>query len=243
MTASTSASIPDLKIAKVQAIRVWDHGPKGGTWTLPGLSHRGIMPTLWIILHQLESDWRDVAQEHPYTGDPGDELARSSFLHDALNRITPRYIQCLFSYVNFFCLLENGFGVLYDELRQLNRELDLKLKVAKKPRRNEYIEKLRRVRNNTVVHWGGPAQKHDLDSRAGRMWGVALPSAATDLVGLEFGYLGVVGAQDRVLKSLGETHLCCVAYLQQFDAASADLLSRIVAHMPIEVGTRQYQAV
>ena len=237
------ATIPQLRIAQVQAIRVYDHGPKGGIWVLPGLSHRHIIPTLWTILHQLEADWEDIAQGHVYAGDPADDLARFAFLHATLEMLESRYIQCLFSYINFFCLLENGFGVLYDKLKVVSHELKRRLKLPKKPKPTEYVQRVRRVRNHTVVHWGGPGLKHQLDSRAGRMWGFAWSTSATDLGGLEFGYMGVVGANPRVLKALGETHHLCVQYLQQLDAVCAELLGSIVAQMPITIGTREYEVL
>jgi hypothetical protein len=235
--------VPELNISKVKSIRVWDHSPNGGTWALPGLSHRGIIPTLWTILFQLENDWLEEAGKYVYMGNLEDDLSRTTFLLEALEALRPRYIQCLFSYINFFFLLENGFGVLYAELRQLARQLNLPLKLGKKPKREEYIEKLRRVRNHTVVHWGGPDKKHDLNSRAGRMWGFAWSNTATDLKEIEFGFLSVVGSEDRILKSIAETHRVCVAYLQQYDPLCFDLLTRIIAHLPITVGTQTYEAV
>jgi hypothetical protein len=39
---------------------------------------------------------------------------------EALERLKPRFVQCLFSYINFFFTLENGFAVLFDELREID---------------------------------------------------------------------------------------------------------------------------
>ena len=61
---------------------------------------------------------------------------------DALESLKPRFIQCLFSYINFFFTLENGFQVLLSELCELNSELGLELKAPKRPKRTAYIHKL-----------------------------------------------------------------------------------------------------
>jgi hypothetical protein len=201
------------------------------------------MPTLWSILHQIEVDWRDAAAVSVYNGLPQDNNARLAFLFDTYESLTPRYIQCLFSYINFFYLLENGLLVLFDELREISRTLDLRLKLPKKPKRSDYIRKVRLVRNHTVVHWGGPDKKHQLDSRAGRMWGFGWSTAANDLSDLQFGYLSVVGASNRTLKPLGETHRLCTAYLTELDSVSTDLLTEIQARLPLTVGTRDYSVV
>jgi hypothetical protein len=209
---------------------------------VPGLSHADIVPTLWVILHQIEADWRELAMSYVYEGPDDDRDARSSFCFDTYEALRPRYVQCLFSYISFFYLLENGFTVLYDELKDLAFTLNLRFKMPRKPKRPEYIKKLRRVRNHTVVHWGGPDKKSHLNSRAGRMWGFSWDAQANDLVHLCFGNMSVVGAEDRTLLSIPETHAISAAYLREWDEAAHFVLATILEHLPLTVGTRQYTA-
>lgn len=226
-----------LEVAKIWPIRVWG---KNGVWSLPSLSHIEVIPTLWTILHQIDSDWKNYAASYSYSGLKRLYVSKNVFFTYAFEELKPRYIQCLFSYINFFFTLENGLSIYYDELKLLKDELALKLKIAKKPKRNAYVEKLRLVRNTTVVHWGGPDKKHDVESRAGRSWGFSWASDADDLTYLEFTPSLVDGAKDRLLKSLPDTHNICISYLKQYDVLCANLLSQIVSHLPIKLGDREY---
>ncbi len=230
-------------ISQIERIRVWDHREGGGTWILPSLSTTEAIPTLWQVLHLINSDWHNAATDNsmPQDNAEGSELALWQM--DALETLKPRYIQCLFSYINFFFTLENGFQVLLSELGEVNHELSLRLPMPKRPKRTAYINKLRRVRNYTVVHWGGPHNKNELDSCAGRYWGFSWPGKAKNMTDLTFGSASLVGASDRVLQPIPDTHQLCMAYLKQYDEQCADLLTRIVAHLPKTIGTRKYEIV
>ncbi len=142
--------------------------------------------------------------------------------------------------IHFFFLLENGFEVLYDELKDLQHELGLHFTIPKKPKPPEYREKLRRVRNTSAVHWGGPDKKQSLDSQAGRKWGFSLDATADTFIDLCFGSISLAGANDRQLLSLPETHRICVDYLKQFDMRCAEIMERIVSHLPRTRGSREY---
>lgn len=228
-----------LELHKTWPIRVWDH-KNNRTWSLPALSNMEIIPTFWAILHQIDRDWKEHALKFSFATANAHDTDRNRLLFEALEELKPRFIQCLFSYINFFFTVETGYSIFHDELKNLKDKLRLRLKVAKKPKRNPYIEKLRLVRNHTVVHWGGPDKKHDIDSRAGRYWGFSFSTNADSLVDLEFGSLTLVGAKDRVLKSLPETHKICTDHLKQYDLISANLLSEIVKHLPIKTGDLEY---
>ena len=224
-----------LELPRIWPIRVWDH-KNDRTWTLPSLDHIEVIPTLWRVLDQIDTDWKDHAARYSYSALKDPDLDKAVFVVHAVDELKPKYILSLFSYINFFFTLENGLSIFYDELKNLKDELSLKLKIAKTPKRVPYIEKLRLVRNHTVVHWGGPDKKHDLDSKAGRLWGFSLSTNVDDLTYLEFGYSSLVGAKDRTLKSLPETHIICIGYLKQYDALCAELLNRIANHLPMKIG-------
>ncbi len=140
--------------------------------------------------------------------------------------------------MNFFFTLENRFRVLLSERGKLNRELNLRLPVPKEPKRTAYITTLRLVRNHTVVDWGGPKGKNHLDSCAGRQRGFSWPSTAPPLTDRVFGHSSLEGASDRVLEPLPETHRLCSEYLKLSNERCADLLTRIVAHLPKTLGVK-----
>lgn len=228
-----------LELHKIWPIRVWDHS-NNRAWSLPALSNIEVIPTFWVILHQINNDWKDQALKFSYPTGSDHNISKDEFLFDALDELKPRYIQCLFSYINFFFTLENGYSIFHGELKSFKDELSLRLKVPKKPKRNPYIEKLQLIRNHTVVHWGGPDKKYDIDSRAGRYWGFSFSSNADSLIDLEFGSETLVGAKDRVLKPLPETHRICTDHLKQYDLICASLLNEIVNNLPINIGNREY---
>src|SRR3979409_1567477 len=89
-----------LELAKLWPIRVWDH-KNNRTWSLPSLDHIQVIPTLWLILNQIDSDWKAHAADYSYSAlkDPG--LDKAEFLVHAIDELTPKYILCLFSYINF----------------------------------------------------------------------------------------------------------------------------------------------
>lgn len=225
---------PRLAIEGVPLIRVWDHSPGGGTWVLPGLSTVEAFPTMWGALHLAHNDWVAEANSYSLVGaDQGAaESVRLSLALDALEILKPRFILSLYSYISIFYVLENGFCVLFDELKHLHGQLGLRSKIHPKPKRPAYLYVMDRIRDHTVVHWGGPRKKHALNSRAGRYWGFSWDSEASSLVDLRFGGISLVGAAERQLLSLSETHGICTKYLAAYDSRCAELQERIVSNLP-----------
>ena len=152
----------------------------------------------------------------------------------------PKYILCLFSYINFFFLLENGYKYIFHELKKLSFQLKLNLKIPKSPKRNKYIMKMRLVRNHTVIHWGGLDNKDKLNSSAGKNWGLSHSTLDDSLIDLKFGCASVVGADDRTLEPLRETHQICSKYLKEHDDKCAELFHSIVKNLPIEINGKKY---
>jgi hypothetical protein len=164
-------------ISKISPICVWDHREGGGTWNIPSLDYAEGIATLWQILHLIPSDWARAAADFPLPNNS----AKALYHLDALDSLKPRYIQCLFSYINFFFTLENGFQVVLTELGEINCELGLNIAIPEAPERPAYIKKMRLVRNKTVVHWGEPEKNQTPDSQAGRLWGFSWPGDTADL--------------------------------------------------------------
>ncbi|MBI5294621.1 MAG: hypothetical protein HY869_04030 [Chloroflexi bacterium] len=231
----------ELELPNIWPIRVWDNQEGGGgTWVLPSLNHMEVIPTLWIILQQIIDDWKKYSAEFSFTSVNDPNISKIEFQFNTFDELEPRFINCLFSYINFIFLLENGFDVMFDELKGLAKELDLPIKIPKKPKRNAYIQRLRLVRNHTVVHWGGPKNKDYIDSRAGRNWGFSIPTDADTLEDISFGYVSLVGANDRELRTLAQTHMEVTAYLRKYDVACAGMLKEIVQFLPIKKGSLEY---
>lgn len=226
-----------LSLPKIYPIRVSN---EKATWITPSLDHIFIIPTFWTILHNIVRDWEEAALKYPFPPDlnTGERINYEMYAFDELE---PQYIQCLFSYINFYFTLENGLNIFYDELKRLHYELGLSEKMPKKPKRDLYIDKLWRVRVFTVVHWGGPDKKHKLNSIAGRSWGLAYKNDVNNLIDLEFGYSSVVGAEDRVLKPIKETHEICTNHIIKLDEACASIMLKITSYLPLTIKGNKYE--
>jgi hypothetical protein len=166
-------------------------------------------------------------------------------VQEAIDELQPRFIQCLFSYVSFFFLMETGFGRLSKEVSDLYRKLHVKPNALKKPKPCSYIEKLRLVRNKTIVHWGEPknAEYESPDDRAGQNWERFWPTDEEDLYDFIFGGSSVPGALDRQLLPFRETHRICTEYLRQYDEHCASLLFGFEPHLPKTVDGVRYEFV
>lgn len=229
-----------VRLPNVRPIRVFDE-KLPGYWMLPGMSYSYSIPTIWSALELSVDDWINAAESNRFDKSLEEDAAmEQQFL--IFDRLLPRYILCLFSYTHNFFLLENGYQILFDEIKRIPMEFGERLKVPKRPKRPEYIERLRLVRNKTMTHWGGPDDRHHIDSRAGRQWGFSTPSADDSLRRTAFGYESAIGASPRQLLSLEETHNICEKYLLQYDYACADMFEQIRCLMPRETNGRQYVA-
>jgi hypothetical protein len=211
-------------------------------WMLPSLDYLDAVPTLWIILHQIIDDWTRYTNELSYVNYRNINPDRENHLLWAFNELQPRYINCLFSYINFFFLLENGFDVLFREIKDIAKELKLTIKTPKKPKRTNYLDRVRMVRNYTVVHWGGPDQNMHIDSRAGRYWGLSYPLDTDTLEDIRFGHVSLTGATDRILLTLSQTHMECITHLREFDRNCASMLTEIIQALPITINSRTYES-
>jgi hypothetical protein len=230
-----------LEVPKIWPIRVIDQ-VNNRAWVLPGVSHIEAIPTLWKIIHQIVDDWTKEALQYSYKDDKYKDLDRYTFFTHAYDSLLPRYIHCLFSFINFFFLLQTHFRVLHKEITDLGSELSLGIAILPPPVEPLYVKKMRRVRNKTVVHMGEPRPRDPdvLDTAAGKMWGGSWDSNADTLLDINFGNSTVVGASERTLDSIPETHRICIAYLVEYDRVCAEALKEIVKHLPLTIGGKEY---
>ncbi len=59
----SAAPIPPRALSGIGRIGVWDNGPEPCCRALPSLSHTEAIPTLWHVLHLINSDWLKTAAE------------------------------------------------------------------------------------------------------------------------------------------------------------------------------------
>jgi hypothetical protein len=239
---------PSLRVADV--IRVWESSPPS-TWTVPDGSLIQGVRTLWTVLANIVADWQAHAAAVPAPPGGGDE--RLGALVDAIERLHPRFLQSMLSYIVFFEMVDSGYAALYGQMNALNAVPGLRIAHGKPPRKSEYLETLHRIRNYSIAHWGGTEKVAALDAAAGKHLGFHIDGGAIAdwrLDRLCFGGTGVVrpGTEDteersgpRETWSLPETHAHCMAYLEEYDDTLARYLTDLKAAMPIAVGTRAYR--
>ncbi len=214
------------------------------------------IPLLWEMLDLVVQDWRreaDPLQEQiNIAKTEGEELY---FVAHAFNDLPPYYLKCIFSYVFFFIALEETYNLFYSELNRLNRELVFRVAHDKKPKRNDYIEKVRLVRNISIAHIGSDEVSR-INSRAGMMW---LPLSLVKKSG-EKSNLGNMAfcdwklmsrnaagnlidrSTDLSIKGIPELHRYCTKYLEEYDNVCAKYLEAIIAKLPVTVGDGRYEA-
>lgn len=230
----------ELQITRYFPIRVWDDNING-TYVYPSLSHWEEFPTLLKILNLIDADWKKLAKNYTFPFKGVLKNQKITFMSSTLDGLKPHFIFHLFSYINFFFTLDYGFKGLYKELKEINHKLGLNYKFPKQPKWNDYIKKIKLVRNKTVVHWGDPNSDRSPDTSAGKMWGFSFPTDDNNLLNLSFGSSSVVGASDRVLKPLPETHLICKKYLLEFDAVCSNMFKQIIESLPISIDGRRFE--
>jgi hypothetical protein len=248
--------VTTLKLAQILPVRVLDNGNQA-TWGIPSSSVVMNIPALWEILNQIVQDWRSVASEYRLPASVNSDDHAMTFAMDAIERTKPRFIQCLFSYITFFFMLENGYHSVYSELNQLNRELGLKLQHDKPPKRTEFVNRLWRIRNVSIAHWADAGDKDSVDSIAGRGWGLSFSASGADARSWNLEELQTLVSRFRRhdkgtgateisanlrTKPIPQMHSLCSSYLGQFDSVCASYLGDIKSRLPMAVGDRRYDA-
>jgi hypothetical protein len=190
------------------------------------------IPVVWTMLEQVIQDWAAASRSYPSFGNVKDEEKRAVLQFEAFRSFKPRLFQCLFSYIIFFFMLENGYHFVFSELNRLNRDLELRIRHGKLPKRTPFIWDLWKLRVYTVAHWAETEKAQIADSVAGRQWGYSFGHTksreewAGDMEHIVPLFPGVA------IASLPETHTRCSKYLRQFDQTCADYLRDIIAQMP-----------
>lgn len=195
------------------------------------------MIDLWIILEQIVQDWIHEVEKHQCEIDTltGDEKRQA--VSEAFSDIKPRYIQCLFSYIIFFLMIENGYKMISSQLNKFgsNHWRDKKVTF---PERTAFIKKVVTVRHYSIAHWAAPERKHPTDAKAGLYWGLSWP--ADDIEKIEFGHGNLRGAKPRDLPPILDVHSECKAYLQDLDKICTEHLKAIKSKLPISKDGWEY---
>jgi hypothetical protein len=157
------------------------------------------------------------------------------------------YFKCLFSYVMFFVSLEDAYDLFYEELNAINQAYIFRVKHRRKPQRNSYIEKVRAIRNISIVHLGSK-EVPPIDAKAGMMWEPLMLTKSKDadwnLSKLSFGSgrrstrdsAGKITEQsmDLEIKGIAELQSECMAYIDLYDEVCANYLKTLADKLPAE---------
>jgi hypothetical protein len=186
------------------------------------------LPVIWAILEQVVTDWQNISKEFSTL-----HLAKENIMDpETLNWLRPRLFKCLYSYVIFFFMLENGYHFVYSELNHVNNDLDLRVKHNKPPKRTEFIISLWKLRNFTIAHWAGTEKSAISDSITGRQWGYAFMHSVRFDKWVDAIEHIVPGFSGVTIASISETHNRCTEYLSEFDHICTEYLKGIILQMP-----------
>lgn len=220
---------------------------KDAVWTRP--SFIGNFRILQQILNQIVQEWTDIADTRQATfgklpDDPDCVRQHAAAVED----LKPRFIRALFSYLVFFCMVEDGYRKLQTDLNKLNAETNLCVKHDSLPTPCETIRDARAIRNRSVAHWADPGQG-DLRKLAGRTWlftSGPKEDGTYRVADLEFqnAILSHLDGSERSdglsLPPLGELHRICADYLNECSRACKEYLAAIREQMPVTVDGVEY---
>lgn len=234
-----SSTMNTLELSKLIPIEIHDHNQHILLY-IPEQHVLENIPVIWMMLEQVIQDWSISSKAYPSFAKVKEKDKQAALEFEAFQLFKPRLFQCLFSYIIFFFMLENGYNFVYSELNRINRDLGLRISHKKPPERTEFITGLWKLRNYTVAHWAGTEQKNISDSAAGRQWGYAFAHTkrheewAGDMEHIVPGFPGIA------IASIPETHDRCSNYLSKFDQVCADYLKAIIVQMPKTLNGVEY---
>ncbi len=215
-------------------------------------------------MDQIVQDWKEeVANCEAYLAGGEDRLHAGPSLDVTpiigIQQLGIRFIHCLFAYISFFRMLDNGYRHVYEELNGLNHTLGLHVEHRKPPNTTELTRKLKMVRDLSIAHWASTdtdrAKRYsELDRAAGNtLWGLFYemdPSGTCDIGSLRFGAGGVsrvnpdtggtYRSKDRELPPLLDIHQQCASYVGEHDRVCTEYLNSIKAMLPVGVDGVEY---
>jgi hypothetical protein len=212
------------------------------------------IPLLWQILGIVVSDWRrEIAPLQKAIDTAGTESEKLYHFSRAFFSLQPHYLKCLFSYSVFFVALEGAYGVFYTQLNELNRRAFFNCTHRKPPNRTNYTEKVRLIRNISLVHMGSN-EEDPVTSAAAMMWQPLTASKKQDeewdLDKITFGGFKRIArdakgntisqSRDLEIRGTSELETECRRYLLEYDTLCSDYLKAIHAKLPITVGDEEY---
>jgi hypothetical protein len=154
--------------------------------------------------------------------------------------LQPVFLKCVFSYAMFFIATEHAYERLYSQLECANRLSGIHLKHKKKPKRSSTVEKIRKVRNLSIVHLAS-SKNGEIRSRSALSWQPLSWSRPDgdlwNIDRMEFGAFRSVAkapdgkvlsqSEDIKLPGIPELHRECLNYLKQFDEICTEYLDSL----------------
>lgn len=219
------------------------------TWKQPKPALYTNIFMLWRILELIFQDWERAVEPFQNNIDNSPtESEKISQIGRAFLELPTYYFKCLFSYVTFFISLENAYELFYEELNKINKKQIFRIKHHKKPLRNNYIKKVRNVRNISIAHIGSKEVPR-IDAKAGMAWEPLLLRKTKDKLWniSEFSFGSgkwksrdltgnIIEEQsiDLEIGSISELHIECMNYINSYDEVCTIYLNALGEKLPAE---------
>ncbi len=196
---------------------------------------------LHFFLAEVVRDWKRAStpyQSHIKPSESEGELSAVSAC--AFIELQPVFLKCVFSYAMFFVAADSAYETLYSQLNRANRISKAHVKHRKPPKESSIIERVRKVRNLSIVHLAS-AKARELDARSAMSWQpLSWSKPASDpwnLDQMKFGAFrhvrrapdGTILSQSEEIELPGipELNRECLDYLEKFDRVCAEYLDRL----------------
>lgn len=222
-----------------------------GIWPHPNLFDN--IPLLREVLVLIIYDWnRDT---EPYQR-AIDQVPAEDVYHRlrAMVELRAAFAKCLFSYALFFEALCKAYGEFYSDLGNLNSQQGFRVKHAKSPHREPYLDKIKIIRNMGIAHPLDPKRDaNKLTAEAASFWHPTFANPIGErpqVADLIFGGFrlnrhdaigDVIEQSSDIEVRIPEMHTRCMAYLDEYDQTCADYLNAIIERLPLIVDNMTYK--
>lgn len=242
---------PKSRLTNLHPIHIEEVGTDKNSTVSPNPALFANIPLLWKFLELIVQDWQRDSQPFQEELDKATTEGQEIYhVIAAMKELKAPFLKGLFSYAMFFVAADRTYKLLYSRINSLNRVF--RVQHDKPPKRNDYVKKVRSIRNISISHPSSDRARR-IDAFAAIMWDLTIgkkSDASWDLDEMEFASgrwnirdeEGNVVEQSMDLEIVGipELHTECMKYLDEYDQVCATYFESIVSKLPIQLDGKEY---
>lgn len=200
----------------------------------------------------VRQDWEHASFDYQQRLDENPEAIFP--IAKAFRELPPVYLKCLFSFAFFAVSLEDAYEALRADINKLNEASCFRITPPSKPKKNPYLRKVRRIRNNVIAHINS-TKLDDFESFVAQTWDVGWSKQEADhwhVDKLNFKSWKYVRkdqdgslireSEDYEVSGFMEFYDECMNHFIEEDAYCCGFLDALVAKLPTQDADFQYIA-